>query len=123
MAFCLCFLIGCSGNPGDRHIEDPTQSESYSIGYDEGHATGYDEGYEEGIKYVLSALREGANDWEIYMEIEDIDDSIHDYIEAYQPNVDCCDVRDLIIYSGYEHYTLNELLERLIDENIDEPTS
>ena len=56
----------------------------------------------------------------IYMDIEDVDDSIHAYLEDY-PDIDCCDVRDMIIYnSDFEHYSLEELLETLIKENIDE---
>lgn len=84
---------------------------------------GYDEGYEDGIKYALSVLRDGACDWPVYMDIEDIDASIHDYMEAYHPGEDCCDVRDMIIYSDYEHHTLAELLDELIAENINEPAS
>ena len=123
LIFCFCLLVGCSGDPSNWHIEDPTEDPSYSIGYDDGHMAGYDEGYEEGIKYALSVLRDSAYDWPVYMDIEDIDASIHDYMEFYHPDEDCCDVRDMIIYSDYEHYTLDELLDELIAKNIDEPTS
>ena len=119
----LLSLCGCSGDSSNRHIENPCEDPSYSTGYDDGHMAGYGEGYEEGIKYVLSALREGAYDWPVYMDIEDIDASIHDYMEFYHPDEDCCDVRDMIIYSDYEHYPLDELLDELIAKNIDEPTS
>ena len=119
----LLSLCGCSGDPSDRNIDNPTEDTPYRIGYDDGHMAGYDEGYEEGIKYALSVLRGGAGDWPIYMDIEDIDASIHDYMKAYHPDGDCCDVRDMIIYSGYDHYTLDELLDELIAENIDEPAS
>ena len=113
MALCLCFFVGCSSEPNGK--DDFAEEEVYSVGYDQG--------YEDGIKYVLSALREGAYDWPIYMDIEDVDASIHDYMEAYHPDEDCCDVRDMIIYADYEHYTLDGLLDKLIAENIDEPTS
>lgn len=119
----LLSLCGCSGDPSNRHIEDPTEEPSYSIGYDDGHMDGYDEGYKDGIKYALSVLRDGAYDWPVYMDIEDIDASIHDYMVAYHSDEDCCDVRDMIIYSDYEHHTLEELLDELVAENINEPAS
>jgi len=103
-------LCGCSSKPSS--IEEYEQDEAYNVGYDKG--------YEDGINYALSQLREGAVDWKIYMDIDDVDDSIHAYLEDY-PDIDCCDVRDMIIYnSDCEHYSLEELLETLIKENIDE---
>lgn len=107
---CLLVLCGCSSKPSS--IEKYEQDEAYNVGYDKG--------YEDGINYALSQLREGAVDWKIYMDIEDVDDSIHAYLEDY-PDIDCCDVRDMIIYnSDCEHYSLEKLLETLIKENIDE---
>ena len=109
----ICLLVLCGCSFGSSSIESYEQDEAYSIGYAEG--------YEDGIKYALSQLREGAVDWKIYMDIEDVDESIHAYLEDF-PDVDCCDVRDMIIYnSDFEHYSLEDLLESLIAENIDEP--
>lgn len=107
---CLFVLCGCSAEPSSK--SEYEQDEAYNIGYDKG--------YKDGIKYALSQLREGAVDWKIYMDIEDVDDSIHEYLKDY-PDIDCCDARDVIIYNpDYEHYSLEELLESLIAENIDE---
>ena len=111
LLLCLLVLCGCSSN--SSNMDTYEQDEAYSVGYEKG--------YEDGIKYALSHLREGAVDWKIYMDIEDVDDSIHAYLEDY-PDIDCCDVRDMIIYNpDYEHYSLEDLLEELIAENIDEP--
>ena len=111
LMLCCLVLCGCSSEPSS--IEEYGQDEAYNVGYDKG--------YEDGVKYALSQLREGAVDWKIYMDIEDVDDSLHAYLEDF-PDVDCCDVRDMIIYNpNFEHYSLEELLEILIAENIDEP--
>ena len=111
LILCVLILCGCSSEPSN--IEAYEQDEAYNIGYDAG--------YEDGIKYVLSQLRDGAVDWKIYMDIEDVADSIHAHLKDF-PGIECCDVRDMIIYNpDYEHYSLEDLLEELIAENIDEP--
>ena len=114
---CLLILCGCSSETSS--VETCEQDESSA--QDEAYSIGYDKGYEDGIKYALSQLRDGAVDWKIYMDIEDVDDSIHAYLKDF-PDIDCCDVRDMIIYnSDFEHYSLEDLLENLIAENMDEP--
>ena len=111
LIICVLLLCGCLSEPSS--MEEYEQDDTYSVGYDRG--------YEDGIKYALSQLREGAVDWKIYMDIEDVDTSIHVYLEDFT-DVDCCDVRDMIIYNpDFEHYSLEDLLESLIAENIDEP--
>lgn len=110
---CLCLLCGCS--EPDKYA-DYTKEEVYDEGYEEG----YRSGYEEGIQYALDVLRENANDYEIFMDIEDIDESIHRYL-GEDTEVDCCEVRDCIIYHpDFEHYTLRDLLERIIQSSIKE---
>ncbi len=100
----LCFLSGCISNPSNR--EDFRKTDAYSVGY------------EEGIQHALTILRENANDWDRYMNIEDIESSIRIYFNDSCVDVD--EVRDAIIYHpDFEHYTLEELLENLINENID----
>jgi hypothetical protein len=106
----LCLLCGCSENPSNA--DDLARDEAYNAGYETG--------YEEGVQYVLSVLRENADDWQIYMDIEDIEESIRIYYQD-DPSVDPDLVRDDILYHpDFEHYTLSELLEKLIRESFGE---
>lgn len=114
-AVCLCLLYGCTSEPS--RFADYSEEEIYDTGYDEG----YDKGYEDGIAYVLSTLCENANGYDRFMNIEDIDDSIHSYLESQNFEGDCCDVRDCIIYHpDFEHYVFRDMLDELIQSCIDE---
>ncbi|MBR5278218.1 MAG: hypothetical protein IKU23_03020 [Clostridia bacterium] len=104
----FCFLCGCSSTPSS--LEEFQKTEAYDVGYEKG--------YEDGILHVLSILRENANDWDRYMKIEDVESSIRIYYDESSADVD--EARDAIIYHpDFEHYTLKEMLEELIIENID----
>ena len=96
---CVCILLACSSNKGYN-----SSSSSYY------------EGYEDGVKHALSVLRGNSNDWDRYVKFEDVEDSIYLYYDN-NPYVDADLVRDDILYHpDVENYTLNELLENLINE-------
>ena len=105
----ICLLSCCSAWPSN--IDNSDDERAYQIGYDEG--------YKDGFEYVLSTLRDNANNSQRYMDIADIEESIHIYYRD-NPYVDADLVRDDIIYHpDFEHYTLAELLENLIMECIE----
>lgn len=113
LIFCLLFLYGCSTESSS--MDEYAQEDAYQ--------TGYDKGYKDGIEYVLSSLRENADNWQTYMDIEDIEDSIRSYYRN-DSTVDVDLIRDDIIYHpDFEHYTLAELLEKLIDASVDEQST
>lgn len=114
-AVCLFLLCSCTSEPS--RFADYSEEEIYDGGYDEG----YDVGYAEGIAYVLSTLRDNANGYDRFMNIEDIDKSIHLYLDSQNFEGDCCDVRDCIIsHPDFEHYTLRDMLDELIQSCLDE---
>lgn len=103
---CLVMLCGCTFEPSS--LNDFENEKAYEVGY------------EKGVQYVLSTLRENADDWNYYMNIEDIEDSIRIYYRS-DNSIDVDEARDAIIYHpDFERYTLAELLEKLIEENIEE---
>ena len=93
-------------------IEDFEKTDAYDIGYKKG--------YEEGMRYAFKTLRENSDDGTIYMDIEDVEDSIRIY---YRDNemVDADEVRDAILYHpDFEHYSGREILDDIIENNIEE---
>lgn len=102
-----------------RDYEGYDNDEIYDWGYEEGNREGYERGYREGMKYAIESLRDNAYDWDMYMNVEDIDESIHRCFEDYGAEAD--NIRDMIIYHpDFKRYSLEELLEKLIDESIPE---
>lgn len=114
-AVCLFLLCSCTSEPS--RFADYSEEEIYDGGYDEG----YDVGYAEGIAYVLSTLRDNANGYDYFMNIEDINKGIDSYLDSHNFKGDSYDPRDYITDSSdFEHYVFRDMLEELIQSCIDE---
>ena len=61
----VLFISGCSSHASD--LDDYSKEEAYDVGYEEG--------YQEGIDYILSQLRESSYSGNVYMNIEDVEES------------------------------------------------
>jgi hypothetical protein len=106
---CLFLLCGC------------TSGTVHENGYNSGYENGYNKGYEEGVKYVLSSLRENANGYDLFMNVEDIEEGIDLYLESHNLNGDYYDARDYITDSpDLRHYIFSDMLDELIQSCIEE---
>ncbi len=102
---CLCLLLGCSFQ--HHSVDDFSDDEAYYFGF------------EEGVEYALSIILENADDHDLYMNIEDVEESIRRYYKN-DSTVDIDEIRDCIVFHpDFDRYTINELIKEIIDQNME----